>query len=82
MGTKAYGNGWNYDNADYVVEFPSQGSVNVQLAAGEAVPVTIYFENAGGTGQTDYEIVTPDRTAHLDTTPFFVGACDGAGFEP
>ena len=82
VGLKAYGSNWNYGNADYVAEFPSGGSVSVTLADGEAVPINIYFENGGGQGDTAYDIVTPDGTTHSDTTPFFVGACGGVGFDP
>ena len=82
-GTEAYGSSWNYDNADYVAILPSGGSVTLELAAGEAVPITIFYANQNGPGTSNFEIVTPDGTVNTDTTPFFVGACPGAGlFEP
>lgn len=76
---KAYGTLWNYDNADYVNECCGQppSTTSVTLAAGEAYPVTIFFANEGGPGQSSFDITTPDGTVHTDTTPFLLGACDG-----
>ena len=54
VGDKALGNNWNYNNADFVMTLfkePRPGQeVVITLAAGEAIPVTIFFANIDGPG--------------------------------
>lgn len=83
--SKAYGTLWNYDNADAVNIFDDDvtTSATVNLAAGEAYPITIFFANVGGPGQADFEIKRPDGSVDLDSTPYLVGACEGTTlFQP
>ena len=74
---KAYENLWFYLNADYVAKPNNFRSYSVVLVAGEAVPITIYYTNLGGSGQADFSIVTLDKVLHKDTTGFFVGEYSG-----
>ena len=85
IGTKAYGAGWNYNNADYVgTDLPTTGaSTSFTLAAGEAVPINLYYGNGGGPGRAVFTVYGPDGARYDDTTQFFVGACATAGlFQP
>ncbi|KAL6722210.1 hypothetical protein ACLMJK_001317 [Lecanora helva] len=83
--TKAYGNNWNYGNADYVAHFLQQYSTRTsfEAAAGEAIPITLFYTNVDGPGSSSFFINTPDGQQYRDTTPFLVGACASSNlFQP
>ena len=81
-GVKTLGNDWNYGNADYVAEHPGGGSVTITLVAGEALPVTFFWANVGGPGQSAFSVITPDGVQHDDTTGFYVQDCGSGLFTP
>lgn len=83
LGPNALGNNWTHDNANYqiILSQPTQ-QTSVKLAAGEAMPMTIFYANVDGPGHASFNVITPDGTVHEDTTGFFVGGCGNAGFIP
>ncbi|KAL1967977.1 hypothetical protein VTN77DRAFT_2394 [Rasamsonia byssochlamydoides] len=78
-GEKAYRN-YTAANADYVAQrwgAPLQtqgGSVIIDFAPGELVPVTFIWANGGGPGQALLTITDPAGVAHPNTTGFFLPA--------
>ena len=83
LGNNALANNWNQGNPSYqiILTQPTQ-QTSVQLAAGEAMPLTIFYANVDGPGKASFNVVTPDGTVHTDTTGFFVGGCNNNGFMP
>lgn len=75
-GDKAYANGWNGGNADYIAGFPNGGEVSVNLLLNEARPVTIVMMNAGSPSSSDFIITNPAGDQFL-TTNYLFADCGG-----
>lgn len=73
-GSNAYSNYQN-SNYDYQANYPStSGSVTINVAVGQFVPLTMLWNNWGGPGLADLSITSPAGTVYSDTTGFFVPA--------
>ena len=73
---------WSVTNANYQAHYPTTGAATLVLQAGELVPVSILWGNAGGPGALTFDITTPDGQTHMDTTGFFVLPCIDQDFQP
>ena len=82
-GTKAY-RGWTNDNADVKEHVDNgtvvDGSIAINLAEGQFVPVTIVWINVGGYGALEFAIYPPGGSETTDTTGYFVQPYSGDNF--
>ncbi|KAL9095158.1 MAG: hypothetical protein Q9165_002414 [Trypethelium subeluteriae] len=91
-GDKALGTNWYDGNQDIFHYFanPAESFSTTTLQAGELVPVTILWLNAGnpeavpGPGAIHFDVTSPDGTEVEDTTGFFapVDTCGSSPFSP
>ncbi|KAF2208347.1 hypothetical protein CERZMDRAFT_87737 [Cercospora zeae-maydis SCOH1-5] len=84
-GPKAYAD-YNNNNADFIArreasgaggEFRIVDSVQLNLIAGEYIPVNFIFINGGGPGSVEFRVTTPNQPISASTAGLFVPACVG-----